>query len=43
MLTVNAKTGVPVSSVESGGGLATAVETDQVSRVTVADIKAGKF
>jgi hypothetical protein len=43
VLTVNAKTGVPVSSVESGGGLATAVETDQVSRVTVAAIEAGKF
>ena len=43
VLTVSAKTGVPVSSVESGGGLATAVETDQVSRVTVAGIEAGKF
>jgi hypothetical protein len=43
VLTVNAKTGIPVSSVESGGGLATAVESDQVSRVTVAEIEAGKF
>jgi hypothetical protein len=43
VLTVSAKTGVPVSSVESGGGLSTAVETDQVSRVTVAAIEAGKF
>jgi hypothetical protein len=43
VLTVNARTGIPVSSVESGGGLSTAVETDQVSRVTVAGIKAGKF
>ena len=43
VLTVNAKTGVPVTSVESGGGLTTAVETDQVSRVTVAGIEAGKF
>ena len=43
VLTVNAKTGIPVSSVESGGGLPTAVESDQVSRVTVADIEAGKF
>jgi hypothetical protein len=43
VLTVNARTGIPVSSVESGGGLPTAVETDQVSRVTVADIEAGKF
>jgi hypothetical protein len=29
--------------VESGGGLTTDGETDQVSRVTVADIEAGKF
>jgi hypothetical protein len=43
VLTVNARTGIPVSSVESGGGLPTAVETDRVSRVTVAGIKAGKF
>jgi hypothetical protein len=43
VLTVNARTGMPVSSVESGGGLPTAVETDQVSRVTLAGIKAGKF
>ncbi len=43
VLTVNARTGIPVSSVESGGGLSTAVQTDQVSRVTVAAIKAGKF
>lgn len=43
VLTINAKTGIPVSSVESGGGLPTAVETSQVSRVTLADIQAGKF
>ena len=43
VLTVNAETGEQVSSVETGAGLATAVETDQVSRVTVAAIKAGKF
>ena len=43
VLTVNAKTGIPISSVESGGGLPTAVETGQVSRVTLADIEAGKF
>ena len=43
VLTVSATTGIPVSSVESGGGLPTAVETDQVSRVTVAGIEAGKF
>ena len=43
VLTVNAKTGEQVSSVESGDGLATAVETDQVSRVTLAAVKAGEF
>ena len=43
VLTVNAKTGIPVSSVESGGGVPTAVQTDQVSRVTLADVRAGKF
>jgi hypothetical protein len=43
VLTVNATTGIPVSSVDSGGGLPTAVESDQVSRVTLADIEAGKF
>ena len=43
VLTVNAKTGIQVSSVESGEGLSTAVETDHVSRVTLAAIKAGKF
>jgi hypothetical protein len=43
VLTVNARTGIPVSSVESGGGLPTAVQTDQVSRVTLAGIAAGKF
>ena len=43
VLTVNARTGIPISSVESGGGLPTAVETSQVSRVTQAGIEAGKF
>lgn len=43
VLTVNARTGIPISSVESGGGLPTAVETNQVSRVTLAGIEAGKF
>jgi len=43
VLTVSARTGVPVSSVESGGGLATAVETNLVTRVSLAGIKAGKF
>jgi hypothetical protein len=43
VLTVNARTGIPISSVESGGGLPTAVETNLVSRVTLAGIEAGKF
>jgi hypothetical protein len=43
VLTVNAETGIPVSSVETGGGLPTAVATDQVSRVTLANIAAGRF
>jgi hypothetical protein len=43
VLTVNARTGIPISSVESGGGVPTAVQTDQISRVTLADVKAGKF
>jgi hypothetical protein len=34
---------MPISSVESGGGLATSTQTFQFSRVTVANIKAGKF
>jgi hypothetical protein len=43
VLTVNARTGIPISSVESGGGLPAAVETNQVSRVTLAGIEAGRF
>jgi hypothetical protein len=43
VLTVNARTGIPISSEESGGGAPTSVETNQVSRVTLADIEAGKF
>jgi hypothetical protein len=43
VLTVSARTGIPISSVESGGGLPTAVETDRVSRVALADVQAGKF
>lgn len=43
VLTVNAKTGMPISSVETGGGLPKAVETDQVSRVSLADVEAGRF
>jgi len=43
VLTVSARTGIPISSVESGGGLPTAVETSQVSRVTLAAVEAGRF
>jgi hypothetical protein len=43
VVTVNARTGLPISSVESGGGLSTAGETDRDSRVTLASIEAGKF
>ena len=43
VLTVNATTGLPVSSVSTTPGVATGVETYQVSRVTLASIKAGKF
>jgi hypothetical protein len=43
VLTVNANTGMPISSVESGGGLATSTQTFQFARVTLANIKAGKF
>lgn len=43
VLTISAATGLPISSVSSGAGLPTGGETDQDSRVTVADIKAGKF
>ncbi|MGD0555958.1 MAG: hypothetical protein ABSA93_13350 [Streptosporangiaceae bacterium] len=43
VLTVNATTGLPVSTVSTTPGVATAVETYQVSRVTLANIEAGKF
>ena len=43
MLTVNATTGLPVSSVSTTPGVPTAVETYQVFRVTLATIEAGKF
>jgi len=43
VLTVNARTGTPIRSVVTGRGMPTSVETFQVSRVTLADIKAGKF
>jgi hypothetical protein len=43
VLTVNARTGIPVSSVSNSTGVPAAVQTDQVSRVTLANIEAGKF
>lgn len=43
VLTVDARTGLPVSDVTSGRDLATAVGTSHTSRVTLAAIKAGKF
>ena len=41
--TVDARTGMPVSSMESGGGMAPSTQFFQFSRVTLADVKAGKF
>jgi hypothetical protein len=43
VLTVNATTGLPVSTVSTTPGVPTATETYQVSRVTLANIKAGRF
>ena len=43
VLTINARTGMPISSVVTGRGMPTSVETFRVSRVTLADIEAGKF
>lgn len=44
VLTIAAKTGMPLKSVaDAGPGVPTSVETYQVSRVTLAAIKAGKF
>jgi hypothetical protein len=43
VLTINARTGMPIGSVVTGRGMPTSVETFRVSRVTLADIKAGKF
>jgi len=44
VLTIAAKTGMPLKSVvDAGPGVPASVETYQVSRVTLADIKAGKF
>jgi hypothetical protein len=34
---------MPVSSMESGGGMAPSTQFFQFSRVTLADVKAGKF
>lgn len=43
VLTVNATTGLPVSIVSTTPGAPTAVEAFHISRVTVADIEAGRF
>jgi hypothetical protein len=43
VLTISARTGIPVSSVVTGRGRRTSVETFQISRVTLAGIEAGKF
>ena len=43
VLTVNATTGLPVSSVSTTPGVPAGVETYQVSRVMLASIEAGKF
>ena len=43
VLTISARTGIPVTSVVTGRGMRTSVETFQVSRVTLAGIEAGKF
>jgi hypothetical protein len=44
VLTINAKTGMPVKSVVPGhGDVASSVDTYRVIRVTLADIKTGKF
>jgi hypothetical protein len=43
VLTVSATTGLPVSSVSTTPGVPAGVEAYHVSRVTLADIKAGKF
>ncbi len=43
VLTISARTGTPIRSVVTGRGMPTSVETFQVSRVTVADVEAGKF
>ncbi|HEY1670910.1 MAG TPA: hypothetical protein VGG54_34865 [Trebonia sp.] len=43
VLTINAKTGMPISSVVTLPQVATSVETYQVSRVTLAAVKSGKF
>ena len=43
VLTIRARTGIPVSSVVTGRGMRTSVETFLISRVTLAGIEAGKF
>ena len=43
MLTINAKTGLPISSVVKLPQVKTSVTTYQVSRVTLDGVKAGRF
>lgn len=43
MLTLNATTGLPVSSVSAIPGVPTSADSYQASRVTLAGIEAGKF
>jgi hypothetical protein len=43
VLTINAKTGMPVSYTSRLAGTKPVADTFQVSRVTMADVKAGKF
>jgi hypothetical protein len=43
VMTVSAATGLQISFVSSAPGVTTGGETDRDSRVTVADVKAGKF
>lgn len=43
VLTIDAKTGMPISDLSESSGVPSVLSTYQVSRVTVAGIKAGKF
>ena len=43
MLTINAKTGMPISFASNLKGVKPVLDTFQVSRVTMAEVAAGKF